>query len=130
MRILRSSERVASPWKNGGGITFEVASFPERSTLDTFGWRISIAQVQRGGPFSAFPGVDRQLAVLEGRLSLAVAGRSVIELSEDSPVIHFSGDVATDARPLSARVTDLNVMTRRGQTVTRALARSSGSVLP
>jgi environmental stress-induced protein Ves len=115
MRFLRAAVRVAAPWKNGGGTTFEVASFPAGSTLDSFGWRISLAGVREGGPFSIFPGVDRKLAIIEGRLSLAVEGRDTLELSPDSSVVGFPGDVPTASQPLSSSVTDLNVMTRRGQ---------------
>jgi environmental stress-induced protein Ves len=114
MRILRAATRVAALWKNGGGKTFEVASFPEGSTLDRFGWRISLAEVRQGGPFSVFPGVDRKLAIVEGRLSLAVEGRDTIELTSDSSVVSFPGDVPTSGQPLASCVTDLNVMTRRG----------------
>lgn len=114
MRILRAATRAAAPWKNGGGTTFEVASFPEGSTLDDFGWRISLADVRKGGPFSVFPDIDRKLAIVEGRLSLAVEGRDAVELSSDSPVVSFPGDAPTTSQPLSADVTDLNVMTRRG----------------
>ena len=61
MRILRVSGRVAAPWKNGGGTTTEVAVFPAGASFDDFGWRISIADIARGGPFSQFPGIDRTL---------------------------------------------------------------------
>jgi len=115
MRILRAAVRVAAPWKNGGGTTFEVASFPEGSTLDRFGWRISLAEVRNSGPFSIFPGVDRKLAIIEGRLLLAVEGRDVIELTAESSVVSFPGDAPTNCQPLAPCVTDLNVMTRRGQ---------------
>jgi hypothetical protein len=115
MRILRAAVRVAAPWKNGGGTTLEVAAFPEGSTLDRFGWRISMAEVRKGGPFSMFPGIDRKLAILEGRMTLAVEGREEIELSSDSSVVSFPGDVPTNCQPLAACVTDLNLMTRRGQ---------------
>jgi environmental stress-induced protein Ves len=118
MHILRARDRVESPWKNGGGTTAEIAIFPLGSDLENFGWRVSIAKVQRGGPFSLFPGIDRQLALLEGRLSLTNAGRT-IELSADSEPVSFPGDVATEATILEGPVTDLNVMTRRGMFISR-----------
>jgi uncharacterized protein len=114
MRILRARDRVASPWKNGGGTTTEIAVFPAGSDFETFGWRVSAAQVARGGPFSAFPGIDRKLAILQGRMSLEIAGLGSIDLSPDSPLVQFSGDAATSATVLQGPVMDLNVMTRRG----------------
>ncbi len=95
-------------------MTREIASFPEGSNLDSFGWRISMAEIRQGGAFSTFPGVDRQLAVLDGRLLLTIQGRRTTELSPESSVVSFPADVLCSARPLSALITDLNLMTRRG----------------
>ena len=68
MKIVRASEQRAMPWKNGGGITYEVAVFPAISpSLDDFDWRVSMARVAADGPFSLFPGIDRSLAIVERR---------------------------------------------------------------
>ena len=115
LQILRAADRVATPWKNGLGITREIAVHPPGSGLDDFDWRISMASVEAGGPFSNFPGVDRTLAVLEGRLSLRIAGRAPIELGPDSPPLAFPGDVPVEADLLAGPLTDLNLMTRRGR---------------
>ncbi|MFQ9621820.1 MAG: HutD family protein [Enterobacteriaceae bacterium] len=40
------------PWKNGQGVTREVARYPEAGEYD---WRISLATIRQPGPFSAFP---------------------------------------------------------------------------
>jgi uncharacterized protein len=117
--ILRAAERRAAPWKNRGGLTREVAVDPEGSDLAHFNWRVSIAEVHRRGPFSPFPGVDRHMAVLSGRLALAMADRGTLTLVPESPPLTFAGDLAVSAEPLQSPVTDLNVMTRRGRCVAR-----------
>ena len=117
--ILRAAERRAAPWKNGGGLTREVALDPPGSDLGRFDWRVSIAEVHRGGPFSSFPGVDRHMAVLSGRLALAMADRGTLTLVPENPPLTFAGDLAVTAEPLQSPVTDLNVMTRRGRYVAR-----------
>ena len=89
MRLLPAADRVPVPWKNGGGVTREVAAFPDGAGFDDFLWRISMAEVRADGPFSVFPGVDRVLAVLEGRLRLAVEGLAPIEVGPDSPPAIF-----------------------------------------
>jgi len=122
--ILPAAERHAAPWKNGCGVTREVAVRPPRSDLDHFDWRVSIAEVHAGGPFSVFPGVDRSMAILEGRLSVAIEGREAAVLSADTPPLSFPGETPVTAEPLGPRVTDLNVMTRRGRFEAR-LTRSS-----
>jgi uncharacterized protein len=115
MRLLRAAEREAVPWKNGGGITREIAVFPERAGFDGFDWRVSIADVAAGGPFSRFPGIDRVLTVIEGRgLILSVEGRADVDLNERSNPFAFSGDAACEGLLLFGPIRDLNVMTRRG----------------
>jgi hypothetical protein len=115
MRILRAAERLATPWKNGGGVTREVAIFPVGSDFDSFDWRISIASVQADGPFSHLPGIDRRLAVLEGELALSIANQEPLEVGAAAAAIQLAGEQETHARLLAGPVTDLNVMTRRGR---------------
>lgn len=113
MRILRSADRVPVPWKNGQGLTREIAAHPAGAGLDDFDWRISMATVSAGGPFSIFPEVDRVLTVLAGRVALAVEDRDAIPLDTASPPFAFAGDAATQASVLKGPVVDLNVMVRR-----------------
>ncbi len=115
VRIVRAADLVRVPWKNGGGTTAEVAAFPEGADFETFGWRISMADVASDGPFSIFPGIDRTLIVVEGNgIELEVGGVSH-RLDAASPALSFSGDDRTVGKLLSGPIRDLNVMTRRGQ---------------
>lgn len=113
MRLLRAADRVAVPWKNGGGVTREVAVWPEGAGFDDFLWRVSMAEVAADGPFSIFPGIERSLAVLQGRLLLAVEGRPPVELGPGAAA-GFPGDAPTHGRVLEGPVQDLNLMSRRG----------------
>ena len=115
MQVFRTVDRQPTRWKNGGGVTFEIASCPAGSGLDDFGWRISMAEVTQSGAFSVFPNVDRTLAIVEGRLLLDTGGQGIAVLDKQSPALSFSGDVLTVGTPVSEVVKDLNVMTRRGQ---------------
>ena len=55
------------PWRNGGGSTTELAIEPLGGDLATgFDWRVSLAEVGTSGPFSAFPGYRRLIALVEG----------------------------------------------------------------
>jgi len=113
--VIRNEDLIRVPWKNGRGTTAEVAAFPEGSGFDTFGWRISMADVASDGPFSVFPGIDRTLIVVEGEgIELDVEGVP-FRLDRASPKLSFSGDDSTTGRLLSGPIRDLNVMTRRGQ---------------
>ena len=116
MRILRAADRAATPWKNGGGETREVAAWPPGAGFDDFDWRISMATVRSDGPFSVFPGVDRILAVIEGAgLQLTIGAATPLQLDTLTPPTRFSGDAACTAALLAGPVRDLNVMIRRGR---------------
>lgn len=115
IQVLRASERAATAWLNGGGVTREVAGFPAGAGLDGFDWRVSLANVASAGPFSAFPGIDRVITLVEGAgMVLTVDGA---EQSVDTPYrpFAFPGDASTDCRLRGGPVVDFNVMTRRGR---------------
>jgi environmental stress-induced protein Ves len=115
MIFLPASRLVPQPWKNGAGITREVAAFPPRSGMESFDWRVSIANVANDGPFSIFPGVDRTIIILSGEgIALEVAGRSSRLRPGEAPY-SFPGDQPTGCALLGGPVMDLNVMSRRGE---------------
>ena len=114
MPLLPASARRETRWKNGGGSTAEIAVSPEGAGLDDFDWRVSMASIERDGPFSLFPGVDRVLSVVEAELILEVFGAPPVTLNLASPPHGFPGDVATFGRLTGGAVVDVNVMTRRG----------------
>jgi environmental stress-induced protein Ves len=102
-------------WKNGLGVTEQIAVSPEGATLaGGFSYRISRAQVMAGGPFSAFPGCDRILTVIEGHgLSLRRRGETTaLALLEP---FRFSGDEAISAMLERGPITDFNVIFDRAR---------------
>lgn len=118
-RILRAAGRTPVAWKNGGGVTREIAASPATSLTagnGAFDWRVSLADVAADGPFSVFPGVDRTLTVVEGAgMDLMVGGEHHI-VDEPYWPHDFPGDVETDGRLLGGPVVNLNVMYRRDRT--------------
>ncbi len=104
----------ASPWKNGGGSTRQLAIHPPQASLDDFAWRISCAQVSGAGPFSAFPGIQRSLALLEGELLLQrQSGMTTLCAGGES--LDFPGEEPFSATPLAGEVFVLNLMSRRDE---------------
>ena len=112
LRVLRHRDRVAGPWANGGGITYEVARWPEDSS--DFDWRLSIAEVAREGPFSSYPGIDRILILLKGTMALVIDG-TPYDVPPFAPLA-FAGEARVDALLTAGPTMDFNVMTRRGRT--------------
>ncbi|WP_367847772.1 HutD family protein [Rhodoferax sp. WC2427] len=105
----------ATPWKNGGGTTREIVCQPVGAGMDSFDWRVSIATIAAAGPFSAFPGVDRVILLLDGAgVHLQGGG---IDHRLDTPGVPFAfpGDVALGCQLLGGASTDFNVMVRRGR---------------
>lgn len=113
IRIIRAGDCPEIPWKNGGGTTREIAVFPPGAGMSDFDWRLSMAKVEQPGPFSAFPGIDRVLTVLEGELALTGPSMDILLTSVCSPV-SFRGDMEVSGRPADGPVLDVNAMIRRG----------------
>ena len=105
---------AAQPWKNGAGATREIAFGGEDALR--FDWRISMAEVARDAPFSAFPGVDRCIVLLHGAGMRLCSDDGAIDHALTEPLVpfHFSGDVSLAATLVDKASSDVNVMTRRG----------------
>ncbi len=115
IRLLKAADRAAVPWKNGGGITRDVIVSPAGATMDNFDWRVSIAEIASDGPFSRFPGIDRKLAVLKGKVALTVEGAASTVLDPSAAALDFHGESAVASHLVDGPSMDLNVMTRRGR---------------
>ena len=113
LRILRNGDYPSRPWKNGGGTTRDILVSPPGAALDDFDWRLSLAQVDRDGPFSRFDNVDRTLVLLSGAMTLHEPDRR-IELVRGEPV-EFPGERTIEATLNGGATLDFNVMTRRGR---------------
>jgi environmental stress-induced protein Ves len=110
-RVLSPNDYQRMPWKNGGGTTTEIwkAVSPDGEML----WRLSIADVASDGPFSAFPGIDRFIMVIEGKgMELTVDGRPQ-HLDDLFKPFAFSGDAKTDCRLIGGAIRDFNLMVAR-----------------
>lgn len=112
VRPLPATGYVALPWKNGTGVTEEVCLLPETATRDRFDLRVSRATIAAPGLFSAFPGVERTITLIEGEgLVLDFDGR---EVPLDRWQSHtFDSGLTPDGRPRGGPVRVLNVMAAR-----------------
>jgi environmental stress-induced protein Ves len=114
---LTAADAREVPWRNGRGVTRELARWPPASDGEReFDWRISAAPVDEPGPFSLFPGVERVLVVTAGAgLVLAhgeAAPRARVRRLE---AYRFDGAWETTAELPHGPISDLNVMVRRGR---------------
>jgi environmental stress-induced protein Ves len=109
-------------WKNGGGITTEIAREP--ATSEDFDWRVSIAEIAQDGDFSLFPGVDRTLMLLDGGgVELEFGDGTPVQLTQRFARHLFPGEAPVSCRLLDGPTRDFNLMLRRGVVSGELLAR-------
>jgi len=112
VHTVRLDDAAPQVWRNGGGRTRELLAWP---SPDAWSLRISVAEIDRDGPFSAFPGVRRWFAVIEGAgVALTFDGTERICQRGDAP-LSFDGSDAPGCRLLDGPTRDLNLMTRGGR---------------
>jgi len=112
-RLLTPGNYRRMPWKNGGGLTTEILTYPPRASLDGFAWRASVADVTRDGPFSHFEGIDRILVLLRGSgIRLAGSGPAM-ELRALHEPLAFRGEERIECTLIDGAVRDFNLMVRR-----------------
>lgn len=100
------------PWRNGGGVTQELLAWPHEAVGSDWQLRISVARIDSDGPFSAYPGVERWFAVLQGEgVRLRFANRRVM-LGAGSEPVRFEGAAAPGCDLLDGPTQDLNLMVR------------------
>lgn len=115
MEIIRFADLRPQPWRNGGGVTRELASHPRAASAQdgVWDWRVSIADVTKAGDFSAFPGMERVLTVIDGELLLLTVDGGEHPLEKYRP-FRFSGEAASSSALPTGDIRDLNVIARVG----------------
>lgn len=120
LTIRRREEHRRMPWKNGLGVTEEIAIAPEGVTLaDPFLWRLSSALVQADGPFSLFPGYDRTLVVIDGAGMILDADGKRTTLARFGDPFVFPGETSVTSALSEGPIRDFNVMALRGKVRSR-----------
>ncbi len=114
MRIIHSSEFVEGRWRNGMGVSWDIAASSEGA--EDFGWRFAIARIDADVPFSHYAGVDRIFTLIAGQgLDLAFEGRPALAVDKLFVPHFYSCDVPTYCRLRNGPARALNLFYRRGQ---------------
>lgn len=115
MEIIRFADLKPEPWRNGGGVTRQIAGHAGTSGQDGgWDWRVSLAEVSKAGGFSQFPAMERVLTVVEGELLLLTVDGAEHPLEKYRP-FRFPGGAATTCALPTGDVRNLNVITRQGK---------------
>jgi environmental stress-induced protein Ves len=110
--LIPANEYRRERWKNGLGWTREVLRWP--ADAGDWDWRLSIAEVDKAGPFSTFPGVERELVLLAGEgMRLDFEDGESVELLPPHGRHRFAGERALRAELLAGPTQDFNLMWKR-----------------
>lgn len=109
--IITFDQVTPQPWRNGGGLTRELLTWPPDGAWSI---RISVADIGSDGPFSSFPGVNRWFAVLQGAGVRLSFGARTQTLGPGSAPVSFDGAAAPGCELLDGPTRDLNLMIRSG----------------
>lgn len=124
MRLLQARDYRRTRWKNDGGWTTEISAQALPDGNEDFVWRVSIAEIEVDGPFSSFPGVQRDLLMLAGNgIELDINGLPPQRLDKRFQQIRFAGEDSVHCRLLAGPTRDFNVMARRDAATAEVHAR-------
>lgn len=109
--LLPAASHRRERWKNGGGWTREILRSPVEGD---WGWRVSVAEVGSDGPFSSFPGCDREIVLLAGQgMDLDFGDGESVRLAPPHGRLRFAGERAVSARLVEGPTIDFNLMWKR-----------------
>lgn len=110
LQVVNIRQVAPVPWRNGGGVTRELLAWPN---ADAWQLRVSVADIERDGPFSSFEGVDRAFAVLSGAGVMLGLGPTPTPVTVHSNPVNFAGEAAPSCQLVNGPTRDLNLMVRR-----------------
>lgn len=110
-RVIPAATYHRERWRNGLGWTREILRLPEQGDWQL---RLSIAEIEQDAAFSAFPGVERELVLLEGEgLRLRFADGRCETLLPPYQRLRFAGEDALTGELVDGLTRDFNLMWRR-----------------
>ena len=117
MQHVPAAAYVAMHWKNGKGVTLEIARAPAAPAA--FDWRLSLASIDTDGPFSSYGGYERVVVLVEGdgfELDFGAGDTRTLVAAGDAAI--FDGGAPVDCRLRGRACRDLSLMVRLPGTVT------------
>jgi environmental stress-induced protein Ves len=112
-RVIPASEYRRERWRNGLGWTREIHAHAPAGSRD-WDWRLSIAEIEQDAPFSAFPGIERELVLLSGEgLRLRFDDGESHLLQPPHGRLRFAGERVVTGELVDGPTQDFNLMWRR-----------------
>jgi len=114
-QLILASQYRRGVWKNGQGVSFDIAGEPDESGWSNIVWRVATAEIGQDSDFSDLAGFDRTFTAIAGRgLTLEPAGRPPMIVQELYQPVSFPGEWRIRCRLHDGPARAFNVMTTRG----------------
>jgi environmental stress-induced protein Ves len=111
IELLPTAMHRRERWKNGGGWTREILRCPADGEWQ---WRVSVAEVGCDGPFSPFPGCEREIVLVSGMgMDLHFDDGETHRLAPPHGRLRFSGERPLTALLVDGPTVDFNLMWKR-----------------
>jgi len=99
---------VRTPWKNGGGVTVDIA-------FEGDVWRFSRTPITQAGPFSDYTGFDRLQVLISGRGLVLSTPTGEIDVRRPFKPVRFAGETPVVSRLETGPVEVINLMGERSR---------------
>ncbi len=109
---LDPDQYVRTPWKNGGGVTVDIA-FDDDTRGDI--WRFSRTPITQAGPFSDYTGFDRLQVLISGRGLVLQTPDGEIDVRRPFQPVRFAGETPIVSRLEAGPVEVINLMGDRAR---------------
>jgi len=106
--ILSPAGYRRMPWKNGGGVTVDIAFEGEV-------WRFSRTPITTAGPFSDYAGYDRLQVLIAGTGLVLEAPEGELDLRRPFQPVRFAGETPITSRLEAGPVEVINLLGDRGR---------------
>lgn len=109
---LDPTHYVTTPWKNGGGVTVDIAVVTDK---DGDVWRFGRTPIAAPGPFSDYSGFDRVQVVVAGSGLVLKTPDGEIDVREPFRPVRFAGETPIVSRLEAGPVEVVNLIGNRAK---------------
>jgi environmental stress-induced protein Ves len=109
---LDPAHYVTTPWKNGGGVTVDIAVVTDK---DGDVWRFGRTPIVTSGPFSDYSGFDRVQVLVAGSGLVLKTPDGEIDVREPFRPVRFAGETPIVSRLESGPVEVVNLIGNRAK---------------
>lgn len=117
--LLTPEDYRSTPWKNGGGVSLDIASAHEPGaapeSFDGMLWRFGRTSILQPGPFSDLAGFERLQLVLNGSGLVLQTPDGEIDLREALQPVRYDGGLPVTTRLENGPVEVINLIADREQ---------------